>query len=177
MSIPTRSNSLRIGIGNKITIEEDDRDARLAETLGDALADDFLVGQKLEGHEEHTAHGTLDEVLANLLGLLGSQLGRRFAVGATAPEKAVVVGAGEAGEFAADGLEEIRNAEGGRARRAGAVAGAGARSPCTRYEPEPARRSMRPSTCKSRSARATVGRETPKRLTSCASLGRREVVE
>ena len=39
--------------------------------------------------------------------------------------------------------------------------------------PEPARRSMSPSCCKSSSARAMVGRETPNCLTSCGSLGSR----
>src|SRR4029077_7935992 len=46
-------------------------------------------------------------------------------------------------------------------------------APFVRNEPEPTRRSTTPSFCKSRSARAAVGRETPNRRTSCTSLGRR----
>jgi hypothetical protein len=101
------------GEGGEVAVEENDGDAGFAEGDGDLAVGLFLAGHEFVGGEEDAGDAALDELAAELLGLLQAEVGILAGLVGAAPDEAVVVHAGEAGEFAADELEDLGIAKSG----------------------------------------------------------------
>jgi hypothetical protein len=96
-----------------VTVEKHDGDSSLSQALGEAAVYVVGMGDVLEGGEEYAADLALDELLAPLLDLRdGCGLGA-LRSDVAAPEEAVVMAAGEAGEFTGNCLEYFGRSQAG----------------------------------------------------------------
>jgi len=159
----------------EVAVQQHDRDARLPQPLRQAEVHLLHPLGELHRREEDAPHLAADELLAHRLRLLDAAPLPRAGTGAAAPEQAILVRPRQARQLAADQLEDLRRPQArdqepelptpdpGRRARVGPAHEAPRADPPL----------DQPWSCRSRSARPTVGRETLNRSTSCASLGNR----
>ena len=63
------------GVRNKVSIDKDDRDARLAEHGSQSAVDLVTFRHQLKRSEEHPAHPALDELVAQFFRVLRARIG------------------------------------------------------------------------------------------------------
>lgn len=97
--------------GTDIAVNQDDGNTRITQTLGDASIGDFVISGVLEGCKEHAADARFDIADAKFFGFLDTHGFIRTRSRAAAPVHPEIIHARKAGEFAADGVEDLDPSE------------------------------------------------------------------
>ena len=98
-----------------VAIEEDDRNACIAEALGDSPIRHFVIRRVFKGRKEHAADAIVDLAETQFLRPIDTHACTGLRAGAAAPVHPEIVHAAKASEFAADDVKNLNLAETGHA--------------------------------------------------------------
>src|SRR5262249_51817172 len=91
--------------GDKIAIQQHNSDPGPSQFVHDLLADIVLVGSEFKRRKEHTSHGSIDQMPAGFVCILGCEICSLLCLGATGPKQAVVVSPRQGRKFSTKDIE------------------------------------------------------------------------
>ena len=90
-----------------VAVEQDNRDARAAQALGDGVVHFVLIRRQIEGRKEDAGDALLDELVADVERIFRTQVRISVVQSGVAPEQRVVLGASEPRELPADQIKNV----------------------------------------------------------------------